>query len=176
MDYRDRPGFKAISRRIIYKRAKNRCERCGVHNNSVGYWQRVAPRTAPVWVSLVGEGIEAFGLGRHTQREARAFVRAHNVVRYGAPDLRVVKLQCAHLDHDETNDSDSNLLAMCQGCHRHHDSRDNAARREYGPTGQHRDQLTIFGDVPYARHPDYPRQPKPVHPTRRYVRRKKKLT
>lgn len=44
------------------------------------------------------------------------------------PALRVV-LTVAHVDHVESNNDPSNLLALCQRCHLKMDARDNASRR-----------------------------------------------
>jgi hypothetical protein len=38
-------------------------------------------------------------------------------------------LTIAHVDHDESNNADSNLLALCQFCHLHLDREDNLRRR-----------------------------------------------
>lgn len=40
----------------------------------------------------------------------------------------VVKLACAHRDHDETNHSATNLMALCDACHLNHDRTDNLRR------------------------------------------------
>jgi hypothetical protein len=38
----------------------------------------------------------------------------------------VIVLTIAHLDHDTTNNADSNLLALCQRCHLSYDAKHHA--------------------------------------------------
>jgi len=40
-----------------------------------------------------------------------------------------VTLSCAHLNHDETDNSETNLLVMCGKCHLNYDRKDNVKRR-----------------------------------------------
>lgn len=54
----------------------------------------------------------------------------------------LVVLTVAHLDHDTTNNRDSNLLAMCQRCHLNYDAEHHAknAARTRAERGRHPDQ------------------------------------
>lgn len=134
------PKWNLIKKLIRFRRAKNRCEVCGLRNYSVGYWdeqvwhppQRVQP---PV------DGFERF-------KDAVAWRDAYNdaIGEIYDPATRrvcIVILTVSHLDHNEQNNRFWNLKAMCQRCHLTHDRKDNAQRRTYGPTGRHYKQLKL---------------------------------
>lgn len=174
IDYADyHPHFRKIARFVVLIRAKNRCEHCGVANNAVGYWQHTGKGQRPRWVPLHGSAdADNLGAGYGSYGEARAYAGEYNqwMADEESPRLRVVKLACAHLDHDIQRNELDNLASLCQGCHRHHDSRDNAERRMYGPTGQHRYQIRLFTDSRYAPDPDVPKPQRTPRKKRRYVR------
>ena len=46
----------------------------------------------------------------------------------GKYDKRIT-LTCAHLDHDEANNSENNLMVLCGACHLNYDRKDNVRRR-----------------------------------------------
>ena len=52
----------------------------------------------------------------------------HGQRRLLTPAHGAVILATAHLDHDPTNNRHSNLRALCQECHLHHDRQDNTRR------------------------------------------------
>ncbi|HEX2679551.1 MAG TPA: hypothetical protein VHM19_23035 [Polyangiales bacterium] len=101
--------WPAISKRIR-ERAANRCEctgQCGDEHDQAG-----APRCCAANGELVL---------RDPKRPARfAYHAPCGGCAGGDPDcaraVRIV-LTVAHLDHDPTNNADSNLLALCQRCH-----------------------------------------------------------
>lgn len=116
--------WNAISKRIREERAGNKCEWCGVQNKAYGARDRD------------GEFFEYERIGRMSYSEGFA--------RFGDfPKYITIVLTVAHIDHDTTNNDDSNLAALCQRCHLRHDAKhhaQNAARtrrRKYAErTGQ----------------------------------------
>jgi len=43
-----------------------------------------------------------------------------------------IVLTVAHIDRDKNNNDDTNLAALCQKCHLHHDRHQHADNRRYG--------------------------------------------
>jgi hypothetical protein len=86
-------NWKQISERIR-ERDGQHCRHCGVRNYAVGC--RDADGT---WYNLDD-------------------ARAAGIV---APVIRIV-LTVAHLAHDTTNNSDDNLVSLCQMCHNRYDA------------------------------------------------------
>lgn len=94
--------WPAIRERIM-RRARNRCEECGVQHHDIGY--------------------------RDDSGEFRVIVKAHER-EGGAADYAghatgwkviMVVLTIAHLDHQPENCADENLRAWCQRCHLRYD-------------------------------------------------------
>lgn len=113
--------WPAISRRIR-ERAGQRCActgqcgelhddgaRCGAPNGEVIFRHTEEP-------------------GRWIDRELLEANPESGEDAWGTKPVRVV-LTVAHLDHDEGNNADGNLLAVCQRCHFGIDRKDNARRR-----------------------------------------------
>lgn len=48
----------------------------------------------------------------------------------GVNDGKRVTLTVAHLDHNEANNTESNLMVMCGACHLNYDRKDNWRRRK----------------------------------------------
>lgn len=94
------PDWEEIRKRIL-KRAKNRCEFCGVENYSVGYRD------------------EEGGFHQVTEEDNSMFWDTED-----APKLIRIVLTVAHLDHDEVNRNvkDERLAALCQRCHLQYDA------------------------------------------------------
>jgi hypothetical protein len=114
------PKWSLISRLIRFKRAKNRCEKCGVANGLV--------------IKRIGLGVwrdpnkgEWNLLQDYLYR--LKFSYKDSVKKAG---LTIIVLTVAHLDHDKTNNRFWNLSALCQSCHLHHDKAHHAANRKYG--------------------------------------------
>lgn len=109
--------WKAIRARIL-ARAGNACEQC----------------RAPNGVTIV-RGEDAAALGTymledgvvHDEDTGAVLGRARGS-EYEGRWVKVV-LTIAHLDHDESNNDESNLRALCQLHHLRHDAADNARRR-----------------------------------------------
>lgn len=101
IDYSKYPAdWKKVIRPRILARADCCCEGCGVRN----YTYLSRPRrccASTIW----------------DERNRCCSCRK--------PRPRVV-LTIAHLDHDITNNADSNLKALCQKCHLRHDARQHA--------------------------------------------------
>jgi len=103
--------WESISDRIIYERAGNICEWCGVANGSLGYRNDD------------GSFVYVF----------QGQIKPGDILENRKKIIRIV-LTCAHLDHNPQNCDAANLAALCQRCHLNYD-RDqhlqNAARTRY---------------------------------------------
>lgn len=98
--------WDAISLRIREREAQ-RCKFCGVENHTYG-----ARAIDGSWVPE-GETAMRFEMGDISEAE------------YIRKPKRIV-LTVAHLDHDMTNNDESNLAALCQQCHLRHDAQQHA--------------------------------------------------
>ncbi len=71
----------------------------------------------------------------HLIRKVRAKNKCEfcGVINYGLSKTGTkVVLTVAHLDHDKKNNRFSNLKALCQRCHLHHDQEHHIYNRKYG--------------------------------------------
>ena len=119
------PKWSLISRLIRFHRANNRCEWCGVKNYSVGKWD------GNTFIPTAGNSChDAAGDGLLSYKEAKILVKHLNEC--CDDNLTIIVLTVAHIDHDKTNNKFSNLAALCQRCHLHHDRHQHAANRKYG--------------------------------------------
>jgi len=117
------PDWVVIAYNIRTHRAKNRCEKCGLGHGSLIHASRNQPFVLATPFELQQlEELKSEGMLKHWQR-------------LKALKLKQVILTVAHVDHDESNNSDTNLLCLCQWCHLSLDRQDNAARRRYGYLG-----------------------------------------
>jgi hypothetical protein len=104
-----------ISRRVRFERAGGRCESCGRPH---GIEVRVLPDGR--WMH------PATG----AWSDARGLPCAHPTVpELSDPRWTRVVLTTAHIDHDPSNNADSNLAAWCQRCHLLHDAGHHQAQR-----------------------------------------------
>jgi len=107
-DYSHYPAnWKTEIRPRILERAAHRCEQCNVANYSI-----------------------VLSKSRTLLCDPQPYKQAiQNIGFYHEPEERaiVIVLTIAHLDHDITNNDDSNLQALCQRCHLHHDLDHHAA-------------------------------------------------
>ena len=113
------PGdWLLISQRIRFKRAKGQCEctgqcgldhggRCAARHMVMGFW------------------------ARHSGFWFEAGAKEAPPRRWGERIKRII-LTTMHLDHDPTNNTDSNLMAGCQRCHNRYDRGHRAATRAGG--------------------------------------------
>ena len=110
-------NWNVIRYNIITLRARNHCENCGIENNIVV--RRLANNT---WRNLT----------EHEKREIDyqqciLGKKYYPTLKY----LRLTKivLTVAHLDHNEANNTETNLKAFCQKCHFAYDKTDNRIRK-----------------------------------------------
>jgi hypothetical protein len=107
-------NWKEISEDIRFNRAKNRCEICGVHNYSVGYYEgrkfitlSKPPFNHPLNISDYKAALE---------------IKEHyNEWCEQEPKSIIIVLTVAHLDHIPEHCQPENLKAMCQKCHNNYD-------------------------------------------------------
>lgn len=119
IDYKEyHPDWKAISLRIRTERAQNKCEWCGVANRDI-------------YFAIDGVRVRHDGSQYHDQLVMDCGLKCTKIV-----------LTVAHIDHDKTNDDDSNLAALCQSCHLNHDRKQHAESRKYGKNWK-RDQTKL---------------------------------
>jgi len=102
--------WRKVTRPRILARAGNKCEQCGVPNNTdvfriAGYWLNISVDftygAAYQWVSHQGSSTRR-PPGR--RRKVR------------------IALMIAHLNHTSGDDRDENLKALCQWCHLNYDA------------------------------------------------------
>jgi len=99
------PGYEAFRARIV-KRARNRCEQCGVPNRLLvergaeGVWRSIPAQVGSPW------------------RNNRA-----NVTTFEPHQRHWVWIVCtlAHLNHVPGDDRDDNAKFLCQWCHLNYD-------------------------------------------------------
>jgi hypothetical protein len=133
IDYKEyHPDWKAISLRIRKERAGDKCEWCGEWNGEV------------VRVNKATRLRERAGFMSSVHSEALNYARALNdSADDGLGRWHPVVLTVAHIDHDKTNNDESNLAALCQRCHLGHDRKHNENNRRYGRNWK-RDQWCLF--------------------------------
>ena len=126
INYSKYPKDWAEIRARILKRAKNKCEFCGVKNYTIGYW--VDTKFISVEKGL--RVLEKTGV---------------DMFRTIPPDKKPVKvvLTIAHLDHDEENHNvkDDRLVSLCQRCHLIYDISEKRKRRF---EKKHKSQLKLI--------------------------------
>jgi hypothetical protein len=133
-------------RERIRNRAKDKCEKCGVRNHSVGYrddFGNFVPCGANVIMEDYGQGINPNTsklLDYKLAKEVADFQTQNDEYGY-----RYIVIVCttAHLDHDPRNCSDENLAFYCQKCHNSYDVKH---RKETRHSTRMKDQLEMsFG-------------------------------
>lgn len=111
-DYKKYPkDWKAIRARIL-ERDKNCCKFCGLANKVI----ICRSNEDPARYLLLKDDTYYFN-----DRPVRLSEIPSEFIS-DRPDTMVV-LTVAHLDHDITNNDDSNLAALCQRCHLKHDAK-----------------------------------------------------
>lgn len=104
--------WKEISRRIR-AREGNACKFCRAPNGQ--------------YISRDSSGCYMTAEGRVFRDDGSMAGWARGSEWEGARAIKVV-LTVAHLNHVESDNSDSNLAALCQRCHLRHDAKDNRRR------------------------------------------------
>lgn len=100
-----------LSKYIRFERAGNRCEECGVPNN-----------TMIVRSSTDGERYMLYDSEADHWLVNGEPVRLSEIpAEYQGVAVKVI-LTVAHLDHDVTNNDHDNLKSMCQRCHNRYDA------------------------------------------------------
>lgn len=112
--------WRELSRSIRFRRAGGCCERCGRPHGKL--------------ICVLDEGTW-FDTARGAWRDERGKRARTNLPTPEAlPDgirhrWTLVRLACAHLNHDIADNSPANLAALCQRCHLIHDRPHHLARR-----------------------------------------------
>ncbi len=117
IDYKEYHPKWTLIVRLILKRAKNRCEDCGLLNHSI---IRKRDRKTPG-----GQEWDMF----HAIKKYRKFT---NAMAMRSMNFTKVILTTAHLDHDKKNNRFWNLKSLCQKCHLNHDITHHTYSRKYG--------------------------------------------
>jgi hypothetical protein len=101
-------NWEEISLRIRVKRAKNKCEFCGLENHSVI--------------------MRTFGLVHHASKNEISILHEYarkNHISFNQTCKKFgftrVILTTAHLNHNPADNRDENLKALCQKCHLNYD-------------------------------------------------------
>ncbi|MDX3913794.1 MAG: hypothetical protein QHC79_09660 [Pseudosphingobacterium sp.] len=120
IDYSEyHPKWSLISRLIRTKRAKNKCEWCGITNGSIikreGTTFRYACQTD---LDMIYSRI------KYSHSNLTESLQYHGFTK--------IVLTVSHLDHDKTNNRFENLAALCQKCHLSHDIHEHVNNRKYG--------------------------------------------
>ena len=108
-------NFLTELRPAVLKRAKNKCEHCGVDNYAI---------------------VQKGGFKHATQKHVKVFLKLQEELgkrkALKTLNLAMVVLTTAHLDQNLKNNDLKNLAALCQRCHLIHDKVDNLNKRKYG--------------------------------------------
>lgn len=116
--------WEYISTRIKFKRAGNRCEKCQLKNGSF-----IRRKLNGQYEYLLATEIEYL--------HKIASVRKISILRVcKEKNITYVNLSVAHLNHDEKDNRDENLLCMCQRCHLMYDKQNNMVRASASNNGQ----------------------------------------
>lgn len=128
------PKWKLISKLVRYRRAQNKCENCGIDNQSV---------------------VKRMPDGSYRSLSAIEWDMVHCSIRYGSHNMTSslkkhgftkIVLTVAHLDRDKTNNNFANLKALCQKCHLEHDKEQHIQNRKYGRNHRKVNYKIEFGD------------------------------
>lgn len=119
-----------ISARIKFERAKLRCEKCNLKDGEI-------------IIRHKNGSIEHVSKERIAESDHWSKLNKKSILQgYKRAGFTRIVISVAHLDHNESNNTDSNLLAMCQRCHNHHDRQDNRFRSRFKKNDG--SQLLIF--------------------------------
>lgn len=119
IDYKDYHPKWTLIVRLIKKRAKDKCEWCGLKNYRIIRRLKNGDFESPKYMDW--QEI------KWMRKSGYSFSQA--IKKLG---LTKVILTTAHLDHDKTNNRFSNLASLCQRCHLKHDLPHHINNRKYG--------------------------------------------
>ena len=126
IDYKQYPeNWKSEIRPRILERANNKCEFCRVENHSAIFRGTINGKEV-----YQNDKADVFNA------ENSEYMFTDYYAEIEAPETRKaikVVLTVAHLDHDTTNNDDSNLKALCQRCHNRYDMKQRAHNRKSKP-------------------------------------------
>ena len=126
IDYKQYPeNWKSEIRPRILERANNKCEFCGVENHSAIFRGTINGKEV-----YQNDKADVFNA------ENSEYMFTDYYAEIEAPETRKaikVVLTVAHLDHDTTNNDDSNLKALCQRCHNRYDIKQRVHNRKTKP-------------------------------------------
>lgn len=105
--------WEAISKRIRFERANNRCEQCGVENGAL----IIRSTVDGARYLVLDEQEHSYRWPNGTPIRLSEIPSEFPICR---KETRVV-LTVGHLDHDTTNNDDGNLRSWCQRCHLRYD-------------------------------------------------------
>lgn len=116
--------WREVTRPRILKRAGNRCEQCGVPNNTD------VTRAAGWWVEWIVDWHK--GAKFHWRDDHGAIRKSSEVADVLDAPTRLVRivLTIAHMNHTPGDDRDENLKALCQYHHLHYDAGHHAETRQ----------------------------------------------
>lgn len=101
-------NWKQISERIRFKRAKNKCEKCGAPNGQTVFRSEDGTTyMLECGATHCSETGNLLGYTRGSEMPKGRFVK--------------IVLTVAHLNHDPADCADENLAAWCQRCHLRYD-------------------------------------------------------
>ena len=129
------PKWSLISRLIRFKRADNKCEKCGLPNYSVGFRDNQGvfnPVSGTILHDMAGQGLHYPSLMPLTYKQAKQLKDAANENSVNGEKYIIIVLTVAHLDHDKSNNKFSNLKALCQKCHLDLDLPHHINNRKFG--------------------------------------------
>src|SRR3990167_5205081 len=104
----DRSKYPANWKEIslhIRERDGWKCKWCGLHNGAVGYREEN------------GKFIKLYNSADDVDMQAEVLELIDGV------KIITIVLTVAHINHDVSDNSDSNLVALCQKCHLSHDAK-----------------------------------------------------
>jgi hypothetical protein len=119
-------NWAEISHHIIHVRAENKCEFCGLPNHAVGYRAhdgKFIPVGGNIVLDLAGSGRDYPSVQLLPYKKAKEVADHHTADCDYQRKYIVIVLTTMHLDHDPTNNTESNLKVACQQCHNQYDAK-----------------------------------------------------
>lgn len=118
VDYQQYHPKWTLIRRLVFKRAGDRCENCFLSNYSVINRKEKNRRISAIEWDMIHSAIRYSGHSMTTALKKFGFTK--------------IVLTIAHIDQDVNNNHFTNLRALCQKCHLKHDRKQHQENRRYG--------------------------------------------